>query len=262
MIEEAPIDLGHGLTGVLTRPARPTQRPLWILLNAGFIPRTGPFRMHVDLARGLAADGFPVLRVDQPGVGDAPPKRGDDVAVIARGFDRLAALLGANRFVVGGLCSAADQGWKVALADERVCGVLLLDPYAHRGAWFRVGQLQLLFGRGTAALRTLLGRLGRRKRAAAIDDGNMRDWPALAAARAEFARLVAREVDVFALYTGGAAAYFTHRAQFAATFGNSAAAPCVQFRHWPDCDHMFMRVQDRDRLLQAIRDWGSRVFAA
>ena len=85
MIEETPLDLGHGLTGVLTRPAQPTRRPLWVLLNAGFIPRSGPFRMHVDLARALAAQGFAVLRVDQPGVGDAPPKRGDDVAVIMRG---------------------------------------------------------------------------------------------------------------------------------------------------------------------------------
>lgn len=255
MIEETPLDLGHGLTGVLTRPAQPTRRPLWVLLNAGFIPRAGPFRMHVDLARALAAQGFAVLRVDQPGVGDAPPKRGDDVAVVVRGFDRLGELVGAERFVIGGLCSAADQGWKIALADERVCGLLLLDPYAHRGAWFRIGQLQLLFGRGASALKTLLGRFTRRKRAPAIGDGNMRDWPALAAARVELGRLVAREVGVFALYTGGAAAYFTHRAQFAATFGAPAAAACVHFEYWPDCDHMFMRVQDRARLLQAIGDW-------
>jgi pimeloyl-ACP methyl ester carboxylesterase len=260
MIEESPIDLGNGLTGVLTRPQRPTAQPLWVLLNAGFIPRCGPFRMHVELARSLAAEGVPVLRVDLPGVGDAPPKRGDDIAVIRHGFDRLRELAGADRFVIGGLCSAADQAWKVALADERVCGLLLLDPYASRGAWFRIGQLRILLGRGASAMATVLGRLLRRKRAPDIDDGNLRDWPRPADARVEFDRIVARGVDVFALYTGGAASYFTHRAQFGATFGASASARCVHFEHWPDCDHMFMRAQDRARLLQAIRDWG-RVFA-
>ena len=89
-----------------------------------------------------------------------------------------------------------------------------------------------------------------------LEDIGMRDWPVLAAARVELGRLVAREVGVFALYTGGAAAYFTHRAQFAATFGAPTAAACVRFEYWPDCDHMFMRVQDRARLLQAIGDWG------
>lgn len=260
MIEEGPITLGGGLDGILTRPATPTRRPLWVLLNAGFIPRSGPFRLHVDLARSLAEQGFAVLRVDQPGVGDAPPKRDDDVAVIRQGLDRIAELTGADRFVIGGLCSAADTGWKVALADERVRGLLLLDGYARRGAWFRVGQLQLLSARGAAALGPLFMRLLRRKGAASLADGNLRDWPAPAAARAGMEALVARKVNLFALYTGGASASFTHRAQFRATFGPACAAACVRFEHWPECDHMFMRVQDRGRLQQAIEDW-SRVFA-
>jgi pimeloyl-ACP methyl ester carboxylesterase len=260
MIEETPLDLGHGLTGILTRPHEPTQRPLWILLNAGFVHRAGPFRMHVDLARELAAQGFPVLRVDQPGVGDAPPKRGGDIAVIAHGFDRLAASIGADRFVIGGLCSAADQGWKIALADPRVCGLLLLDPFAKRGLWFRVGQLKLLLGRGAAAAKTLLGRLMRRKRTVVIADGDMRDWPPPDKARDDLARMAARDVRVFALYTGGAAKYFTHRAQIGASFGATATHPAMHFEYWPECDHMFMRQQDRRRLVQAICAWGGRAF--
>ncbi len=258
MIEEVALDLGHGLSGVLTRPAQPGQGPLWVLLNAGFIARSGPFRLHVDLARTLAGLGFSVLRVDQPGVGDAPPKRGDDIAVIMQGFDRLTQMLGVQRFIIGGLCSAADQGWKVALADARVCGLLLLDPFARRGAWFRMGQLRLLLGRGSGALKALLKRV-MRKRTTGVADGSLRDWPTAAQAREQFACIVAREVEVFALYTGGAAAYFTHRAQFAASFGSAARSRQVCFMHWPDCDHMFMRLPERKRLLQAIVDW-SRVF--
>ncbi|WP_306581915.1 alpha/beta fold hydrolase [Dokdonella sp.] len=254
MIEEVPLDLGGGLTGILTRPAQPTTRPLWILLNAGFIPRSGPFRLHVDLARALARDGIAVLRVDQPGVGNAPPKRGDDVAVLVQGLDRLCAISGASRFVLGGLCSAADQAWKVALTDARVCGLLLLDPYAARGAWFRLGQLRLLLGRGGSAVRTVWRRL-RRRHVAALGDRDLRDWPDPAAARRQAAQLVARGVALLALYTGGAAAYFTDRRQFAATYGASARSARVRLHHWPDCDHMFMRHEDRQRLQQAIIDW-------
>lgn len=254
MIEEVPLDLGAGLTGILSQPAQPSTRPLWILLNAGFIPRSGPFRLHVDLARSLAARGFPVLRVDQPGVGDAPPKRGDDVAVLVQGLDRLGVVTGATRFVLGGLCSAADQAWKVAQADARVCALLLLDPYAARGGWFRLGQLRLLLGRGGGALATLWRRLSRR-RSAELGDRDLRDWPTPAAARTQAAQLVARGVALFALYTGGAAGYFTHRRQFAATYGASARSARVSLQYWPECDHMFMRLEDRQRLQQAILDW-------
>lgn len=259
MIDEVAIDLGHGVSGVLTQPGESSGRPLMVLLNAGFIHRIGPFRLHVDLARALARLGVASVRLDQPGVGDAPVKRDpDDAAVVSRALDRLALLTGSNEFIVGGLCSAADQAWRMALTDGRVRGVLLLDPVARRNFWFRVGQLNILRNRGRMAWQAIRRRMKRQH--VVSQAGDSRDWSLLDPDE-PLAPLLARGVDVFALYTGGAAGYFTHRAQFAAGFGKSATHPLIHFEHWPECDHMFMRSEERTRLIRAICAWCSTAFA-
>ena len=56
-----------------------TAPPTVVLLNAGIVHRVGPNRMHVLLARALAAAGIPSLRFDMSGIGDSPePTGGDD----------------------------------------------------------------------------------------------------------------------------------------------------------------------------------------
>jgi hypothetical protein len=62
------------LVGIITDPPevkRSNRLPGIILLNAGIIHRVGPNRMHVKIARTLAAMGFVVLRFDFSGIGDS-----------------------------------------------------------------------------------------------------------------------------------------------------------------------------------------------
>ena len=64
----------NGLFGILTSPdddAKLADAPVAIILNAGIVHRVGPFRMHVDIARQLAAKGFSTLRMDLSGLGDS-----------------------------------------------------------------------------------------------------------------------------------------------------------------------------------------------
>ncbi len=257
-MREQTMDLGGGLFGVLTLPAQErSDGAIVVLLNAGLIHRVGPFRLHVQLARSLAQAGHAVLRFDLPGIGDAPLLAGTDApGAVTRALDALQARFGDRGFVVGGICSAADLGWKVALADRRVRGLLLLDGFAARGWWFRVGQLRLLLQR---PLRSWPGMLRRRAQAAAVvTDDDLRDWPEPAAASSQLREMLARGVRVFALYTGGVAGYFLHPRQFAASFGAAARHAALDFEYWPDCDHLFMHRDDRERLLQAVRAWCAR----
>ncbi|HHO68021.1 MAG TPA: alpha/beta hydrolase, partial [Gammaproteobacteria bacterium] len=62
----------RNLVGVLTQPdqVRP-DLPVLVFLNAGLLHRVGPYRMHVDLARQLAARGYASLRFDLSGRGDS-----------------------------------------------------------------------------------------------------------------------------------------------------------------------------------------------
>lgn len=261
MTEEFPIDLGGGVSGVVTPAANRSGKPAMVLFNAGFIHRTGPFRMHVELARRLAQRGFPVARLDQPGIGDAPQRSDpDDVRMMMSALDVLAKTLGVETFIVGGLCSAADFGWQIAQADRRVRGLFLLDPVARRGFWFRVGQLQILASRGLPALRALSKRLLAGS-GTKIDVASRRDWPAPGEEREQLAQMLARGVAVFVVFSGGVPEYFTHEKQFAATFGAAAGHPKVRFSHWPHSDHMFMLKQDREQLLDKVCAWCDETFA-
>src|SRR5262245_43008918 len=51
-----------------------TAPPTVVLLNAGIVHRVGPNRMHVLLARALAAAGISSLRFDMSGIGDSPSR--------------------------------------------------------------------------------------------------------------------------------------------------------------------------------------------
>ncbi|MCG6118413.1 MAG: hypothetical protein MEQ07_09510 [Aquimonas sp.] len=258
--------LEGGRFGLLTPSATPSDTA-WVLLNAGAIHRAGPFRLHVQLARQLAAAGFPTLRYDQPGIGDSlRPGERAPVELMRGVLDRLAEVSGARRFVVGGICSAADAGWRLAVADPRVCGLVLLDGMALRGPWYRLGQLQLLLRRPPGSWLGSLGKALRRSRgtadpmAQAAADLALRDWPTPAHARHELAALLQRKVRVYAHYTGGAANYFLHPGQFRASFGTGAGHAGVDFHYWREADHLFMQPALRERLIGQLRDWSCTQF--
>ncbi|HEY6895128.1 MAG TPA: alpha/beta fold hydrolase [Rhodanobacteraceae bacterium] len=258
MIRETPITLANGLFAMATQPDAPTGLPVVVLLNAGLVHRVGPFRLYVPLARTLAAAGFPVVRFDQPGVGDAPNKDDpDEAGVVSRIFDELAAILYTNEFIVGGLCAAADLGWRVAHRDKRVRGLLLLDPVALGGWWFQLGKLRLFMRRKPSTWLAMIQRSFNRRKPASAD---FRDWPKPEEVRSEFAKFVADGIAVLAIYTGGAAPYFTHARQIESTFGEAARDPRVEFEYWPECDHTFMLSGDQARLIETIRRWSVKYF--
>ena len=259
MIRETPLSLANGLFAMATQPETPSGLPVVVLLNAGLVHRVGPFRLYVPLARTLAAAGFPVVRFDQPGVGDAPNKDDPDEArVMSRIFDELAGILYTNDFIVGGLCAAADLAWRVAHQDRRVRGLLLLDPVALGGFWFQLGKIRLFMRRKASTWLSMIQRSFNRKKPANTD---FRDWPKSEEVRAEFEKFIADGIAVLAIYTGGAAPYFTHARQIDTTFGGAARDPRAQFEYWPECDHTFMLSTDQARLIDTIKRWSIKYFA-
>lgn len=249
------------LLGVLDGAAAPADpaRPLLLLPNAGLVPRAGPFRLHVEIAQRLAARGVRSFRFDLPGVGEAPVLSGLDAhAATQAALDHLSARGIAQRFVVGGICSAADRGWAAAVDDARVVGVLMLDGVAYGGPWFQRARITGVLARPP---REWLGVLRRRAAVLGGDDGepisaDFRDWPSRDEARAQIAALLARDVRLLCIYTRGVADYFRDPRQFAWSFGAKIAAdPRVSFHHWRDCDHTFYAYFARERLLATLERW-------
>lgn len=124
------------LVGILTQPAgvSASHRLAIVITNSGIIHRVGANRVHVRLARHLASLGVPCLRYDLPGIGDSDAAL--DTATLEKArlqatrmaFDALQQSGIAERFVMIGLCSGADHSFEVSCADQRVHGVVLLDP--------------------------------------------------------------------------------------------------------------------------------------
>ena len=66
------------LSGIVTPASGTPQRTGVVFLGAGILHRVGPNRMHVTLARALAAAGLPGLRFDFSGIGESDVCPGQD----------------------------------------------------------------------------------------------------------------------------------------------------------------------------------------
>lgn len=257
-MEEEVLAFGDdGDFGILTSARSPSRRTVVVLLNAGLIHRPGPLRLHVDLARRLAASGFDVFRFDLPGVGDAGMK-GSATTTVARALDALAARTGAGSFLIGGICSAADLGWRMVTLDDRIRGLILIDPMAVKGGWYRVGRLQLLARGPMGGLAAKLASRFRRSmsgEAPVPSAEDYRDWPSAEEFRERLAQALARGVQVLGFYTGGVTDYLLHPRQLDATYGPLRGRDGLRLEFHPELDHILFAVRDRRRVVETIAGW-------
>jgi pimeloyl-ACP methyl ester carboxylesterase len=126
---------GGGLVGIVSEPPRGVvPRTACLLLNAGVVHRVGPNRLHVEVARALAALGVLAVRVDLSGLGDSDSRRDStpferaSVLETQGVMSALQAEYGVSHFITGGLCSGAVVAFNSAVADDRVRGAVLINP--------------------------------------------------------------------------------------------------------------------------------------
>jgi len=96
--------------------------------------RVGSHRQFVVLARRLAKHGYPVLRFDYRGIGDSEGEARTFTAIdddIRAAVDALQARSDVTRVVLWGLCDGASAALMYAAEDERVAGLVLLNPWVH-----------------------------------------------------------------------------------------------------------------------------------
>ena len=263
---------GGGLFGILTEPEPASERPFVILLNAGLVHRVGPFRMSVDLARRLAALGFPTLRMDLSGLGDSAPRPGEPdlhrrvVADLKDAMDFLAQRRGARRFVVGGVCSGAINAHRAAVADPRVVGLIMLDGYAYSTPQFLLRRYGPRLASPGAALR-FVGRqvsslVAPQPTAAPSKDDEVlsQDSPAKERIAAELHQLMERNVALLFVYSGNWYLYFNYREQVRDNFPDVPFGDRLTVEHFPDADHTYTLLEDRERLFATMLGWMQERF--
>jgi hypothetical protein len=247
------------LAGVLTEPDTPGEAAL-VLVSAGVLPKSGPFRLYAELARRVAGDGITTLRFDLGGIGDsafessgAPLKARTGVEVRAA-VDFLRAR-GFSRVVLGGLCSGAEDSLRSAAADPRVTGVVMIDPFAYRTSdW---------------AFRHALHRVGRRTLRAlgvyepvqpkGLGDAPVKRHRAVSYQYMErseseplLLELVRRRAHVHFIYTAGMREVFNHPRQFRAQFAGVELGDRVTLDHLPSLDHTQLLAADRHILIETV----------
>jgi len=125
---------GGDRSGSVPCAARPPSCGVLIVVG-GPQYRVGSHRQFLLLARRLAAAGYPVMRFDYRGMGDASGAMpgfeavSNDVGAAIDAFRSAAP--GLRKIVLWGLCDAASAAllYVQASADERVAGMVLLNPW-------------------------------------------------------------------------------------------------------------------------------------
>lgn len=245
-----------------------------LLYNAGVIPRTGPHRLNVRLARRLAELDLPSLRFDLSSCGDSRHSvaRGAGADWITRdlrlAIDCLVRETGVTRIALGGLCSGADNGYATALVDTRVVGLMLLDPWswstpgsrrrALRARITELGPARATWRLLRRALRAALDRCRRllpQRREQPADPFTIRHTPT----REEFGRglesLLDRGVAVQAVYSGSLGDSYNGEQHFDECFAEFRLPGRVTVAWWPHANHTFTELAVQRELIERIATW-------
>ncbi len=263
------------LIGTLTLPLSPPIRPLpgLILLNAGVLPRIGPHRLNVELARTAAQLGVPAIRFDFPGLGDSGFTSSrlshDDQALeaIEHAMMQLTDTACApDKFLIAGLCSGADVGLMMAKRNFRIVGLFMIEPYYYPNALSqplrtlrRLKEYGLL--RASGRIAQIIGqRIGRR---AGADDEPLpmdpeegaRPTPSREKFLGDLSMLLRRGVHLELIYANTLMGRFDFRHHHRHIFRYLGKQPHFHVELVPNTDHSFTRIAARQHLVQRMKQW-------
>jgi pimeloyl-ACP methyl ester carboxylesterase len=260
---------GENMVGVLTQPDVPTKAPPLIVFNAGFIHHVGPGRLSVDIARRAAQVGVTTFRFDLSGLGDSAPRVPaadpitDGLADARAAMDHLSATLGAEKFIVFGLCSGARYVYHVAVAEPRVAGAVMLDGYAYPTVRSRTLEVRerlqepraLLAGAVRRAQRLLSGEPAPKKRRSAFDrEGFFPEDVSPERMAMGLRTLVDRGVELLNVYSGEWREY-RYEGQLQDAFPDVPLAGKLTERLIEAADHIYFTPPERAAMLDILASW-------
>ena len=278
-MQESVVEFGPArrYVGILTRDRGSAAAPAEIgvlITNSGIIHRVGPHRLHVRLARFLAARGYPTLRYDLPGIGDSEGAGGQQLgaakmAGTRAAIDHLQRMGVAKRFVIMGICSGADHSLGASVMDPRLVGAITIDPTTvfstprhrlnrklQRASRILVPRVfwRLVSGR-YAVMKRISGpseppAFGQ-PRAPSADDSQARDQ-----AVAALSAIAGRDTRLLMVMTGHTKEVFSYSRQILDAFPDvPGLADVLEVRHLPGAGHTFASERERGILEQLVIDW-------
>ncbi len=257
------------LFGILTLPSLPLRQtaklPVFVFLSCGALHRVGPQRLYVRLARTLAPMGFSSLRVDLSGRGDSSgkPELRNEQSLLEdykEIVSILQARLGQSQFVLCGLCSGADNALMLAHADQRIIGLLLMDPTFHPADGFRVRRFFQRLRNPARYLDPLSYISWRRLKAELLIEPPLMigDPPTRERIRAAFQAICGRQGRALTVFTSAALKQgYTHLGQLAQTISVPGYEQFCMERFFSAAGHTFDLEHHRRRLLDEVKLWSA-----
>lgn len=244
------------LVGVLSLPPPGIEPRMPVVIpSTGLDPRPGPNRLHVHLARHLAACGHPVLRMDLGGLGDSdlsPGQSADALKDLRDALDALGSRRHGPAFALIGDCSGAHDAYRFALTDTRVHALVLIDGYAYDTPRHVRNRLVAKLRRAPQRISEWMkyGLAGPDMPASGV---GYYATPSRAEAEQGYAALQARGVRMAFAFTGDVAREYSYAEQHEDSFPTLRGAVTVW--HLNDADHTFTRRAARASLATRLSDW-------
>jgi hypothetical protein len=255
------------LFGILSLPDEvDPSRPAVLIPNNGTNHRTGPGRMHVELARALAAVGIVSLRLDKACLGDselvpgrasaefAPDLRAAMDALDARALSKGALLIGFG--------SGAHDAHEAARVDPRILGAVFYDGYRHHTPRYWINRALDRFGNAARVAATavtprasLTPQSGDALHDVLPDEIHFYRTPTPKQMEADLAEFMRRQLALMYVFTGQIENDYNYPAQLLDAFPVLRGYSRLTLHHLPDADHTFGRREIRETVIALLVNW-------
>lgn len=256
------------LQGIASIADASSTKPWVLILNAGVVHKVGPFNIHIDLIRHLAARGFNCFRFDLSGQGDSgkSPKASSNENIIVDDIratmDRIENQYGSSSFIVMGLCTGADNAQKAALIDKRIRALVALDGYGYPTTKFRLFRYLPVLTNPHRLLHAITSRFKKsdpvntmESNSDGVQEGFLWHLPPKHEFATDMNQLHQRQVKFLYIYTGGVREYYNYQDQFYDGFKKEPFIKSVTVHLMAETDHTFSLHHDRRILLSSISSW-------
>ncbi|HEX7234253.1 MAG TPA: hydrolase 1, exosortase A system-associated, partial [Nitrosospira sp.] len=275
---------GSWLYGILHLPQHIRSKGVLIVVG-GPQYRVGSHRQFTLLARHLAAGGTPVMRFDCRGMGDSEGEsrtfeevEEDICCAIDTFLNDVPAL---NQMVIWGLCDAASAALFYAHRDERVTGLVLLNPWVRtdQGAakvylkhyykarlfqpefWNKIWQGNFSYGKAVRSLSQIVGSVLKEKKekmmAGNADNGEPRTTVPLPLPERMLAGLSRFNGKTLLILSGNdlTAQEFSDVVKGSDEWQRILASPDVSRQDLPEANHTFSRREWKDQVTTWTNGW-------
>lgn len=261
-------DNGSGF-GITTLPACGdstvlSDAPIVVLLNAGLLHRSEPYRLNTLAARRIAGLGYISIRIDLAGKGDSKSRdrctNRESVAIDWTNIKRaIESKFGPRVIIIMGLCSGADNAIKLSVKDQDIRGMILLDPISIHDKNFEKRKILQKLSKLNTWL-TIPSKLFNKIRPQKTNlelPLMLRDIPTVEELIGSMRAMVERKGRALAIFTGFAATEYNAEGQLAWALKIPQLDQHCEEVFWPGATHLYSVQFYRDRLINKIETWCS-----